>query len=270
MPSIMGLDLLLLICLALLGISTQSLTLADVSVGSLNTNASSSLRVSSSPAPLSTVSITPRAPDQPYNQDAYIRWHQFEKTGATSIYKNAVLNALFVVMDMITVTLGVLEEELKKPIPNDPTFLRYFQQDKTVLGYVYAVFQALNQGIGNPLYEEQRQSSDCGIPLPPVIQIWYDNPPKDYYFDETQPECEDHKTYAFVFVSDQNKPNILDGLVICPLFFETYQGKNHIEDNVDLIGPWITFGLLKEENEPSFTSAQTLLHGKSLLLVSFE
>ena len=218
-----------------------------------------------------SATIKPRAPS--YDQDAYVKFFQFDKVphkpnGDTQEgeYKNAVLTALVVIQDILNAALLGLGNQLGKQVIDDTSFLRYFRQDTTTLLNVYTVLTSINQNLGNPIYNGV---PGCAVVYPPGVWVWYDDPPTSYYYKPGDLGCKDGQTFGYNFYAGGSFPNIHDGLVICELWFKTYRGRGQVAQVVDQLGPYINFGTKFEEAEPSFLSAQILLHGTWRILEMF-
>lgn len=56
------------------------------------------------------------------------------------------------------------------------------------------------------------------------------------------------------------------GIVLCPLFFETFRKFEDVEASKYLLGPYFEFGYKSTIGEPTFFSAKILLHGECLFL----
>lgn len=254
-------------CLALLSTLLNIQVYAQGPTTGLLVNTTASKSYFDHPTTLSTVALDARAPPPPVNPFQWWKYYTFVQfgnvpNGQGPAYKNMILNAVTLVNDILATNMGIVSAQAQKPADqpiDDASFLRYFGQDKEAATNVDKVLVGMTQGMGHPSWEPLR---NC-IPPPPMIFVYYDNPPVNVYYKAGVKLCaEDSDVRAYVFGPDDEFPNTYWSIAFCPKWFTKYKPFIGVSRTANLLPPYIEFGFADISNEPSYFSEKTVLHGK--------
>ena len=200
-----------------------------------------------------------------YNPDSYFEFYQFENAVSTNGarvgpgYKYRFSNAIIHVVSMLDTAYQTLLIEGKKSVPDDSSYLRYFEANSGLASSMSLVILRMMQAVGAPPWDDPQIRQQCMYAFP-KIRIFYEDPPA-YMVDSTKSSCSGtNGPNAFVFVA-KNDPAFRDGIVICDRWFSNYRALEMVQPQ--FLGPYIEFGYDFRADEPSYISAFTLLHGKS-------
>ena len=200
-----------------------------------------------------------------YYPESYFVFHQFERAvdrnGALTdaAYKLLFTRAIVEIMPLLNAAITTATVESLKQQPSDPTFIRYFGSKRESASTIQGVVTRTMQAIGSPPWNQPQLRNQCAPQLE-RIHIYYGDPPRNILKAAGGALCSDiGGSAAYVFSTNENV-YFSDGLAVCDTWFGTFRSFQEID--ITRIGPYLEFGYRNVTNEPTYFSAQYLLHGE--------
>lgn len=170
---------------------------------------------------------------------------QFELIGLSPERANAVKAASIGVIAMLNHALAVLDLPENRPVPINPSYLRYFEphQLTTVKGVLQTILAIL---------VAPRTENFMGCLRVPKMQLWH------AWHSLSPDTCIEKDALAYVSKDKQQKSY----MVICNAFFDEYKRFDQVDCNSVVADKNIDTGLEDANDLPTVSGSVTFLHGK--------